>query len=177
MNSIEELRQLTPYEFEEFVATLWESQGWDTTVRSKSGDRGIDVEARKSDLLDDRLVAIQAKQYGRTNKVSSSEIRTYRTVYDQNDQIDSVVVVTTGEVTQQARKLAEDIDVEVFDGEELVSVMRSAEIDTKRSLTDQGFLTENIETKLKKFRISTRREPVCGYLEPASKWTNNPYLS
>lgn len=110
----QELQSIDPYEFEELIAELWESKGYTTTVRSKSNDRGIDIEAERGGFKE----VIQAKRYNETNKIGSKEVRTYATLYQQTDA-NQVVLVTSGQVVESAKELADDLHVDIFDGEDL----------------------------------------------------------
>ena len=107
------LLRLSPYEFEQFVADVWEAQGWETTVRNQSRDRGIDVEAHR-ERPRRRYQAIQAKQYKPPNKVGSGEVRKYATLYQQDSSIDDVLIVTTSDFTSDAEELATDLSVKIY---------------------------------------------------------------
>lgn len=112
------MRELSPYEFEEFVAEVWSAQGFTTTVRQQSRDRGIDVEARQDGVT----LAIQVKQYGKGNTIGSQEVRNYATLYQQNETIDRVIIVTSAEFTTPAETLGRDLDVELVDGTQLAEL-------------------------------------------------------
>ena len=116
------LQQMDPYEFEYFVADLWENMDWETTVSTESADKGIDVTARKSTPYD-QLVLIQAKRYGPNTTVGSPEIQQYASLKHQQNGVDKVVVVTTNAYTQQARELADKLNVKLIDGDELVELI------------------------------------------------------
>lgn len=133
-NSIKKaLTNIDPYDFETLVAKIWKKHGWDTTVTSGAQDRGIDVIARqKKPIL--VTVAIQAKAYNRDNKVSSSDVRTYRTLYDQEDGVNAVVIATTSQFTDQAEKLAEDLDISLLDIDDITRLVASIDIMTFSSI-------------------------------------------
>ena len=116
------LQQMDPYDFEYFVANLWERMGWETTVSSESADKGIDVTARKSTPYD-QLVLIQAKRYGPNTTVGSPEIQQYASLKHQQSGVDKVLMVTTNEYTQQARELADQLNVKCIDGDDLVELV------------------------------------------------------
>ena len=120
------LQQMDPYEFEYFVADLWEKMGWETTVSSESADKGIDVTARKSTPYD-QLVLIQAKRYGPNTTVGSPEIQQYASLKHQQSGVDKVLMVTTNEYTQQARELADQLNVKCIDGDDLVELVDQQE--------------------------------------------------
>ena len=116
------LQQMDPYEFEHFIADLWERMGWSAEVSSAAMDEGLDVIARKSTPYDQR-VAIQAKRYGPNTTVGSPDIQQYASLLHQYDGIDKVLVVTTNEFTGQARDLAERLNVKLINGTELAELV------------------------------------------------------
>lgn len=116
-----ELRDLDPYEFEHYVASVWEARGWETEVQQQSRDQGIDVIAKKTDPFEQTQV-IQAKRYGPNTKVGSPEIQQYASLRTQVPESDAVVVVTTGEFTDDARDLAEQLNVKLVDGQQLLDM-------------------------------------------------------
>lgn len=121
--SLEELRSLDPYEFEHFVADLWDAKGYTTTVSDASGDRGIDVIAR--DESADETVVIQAKRYDEGNHVGSPEVQQYGSLKMQDPYPDRVIIVTTSDFTDQASEIAADIGVELVNGTSLVTQANS----------------------------------------------------
>lgn len=104
-----------PYEFEHFVADVWEAQGWTTDVRQASGDAGIDIVARRSAPVDETHV-IQAKRYTGDNKVGGPEIQQYAALRQQVPDADAVVVVTSTGFTRAARDRARELNVKLVDG-------------------------------------------------------------
>jgi len=121
------LRSVDGYEFEHLVADLWTSIGWETSVTTASADKGIDVIAeRRSPVLQRHL--IQAKRYQASNKVSSSQIQQYASLRQQEENVDSVVVVTTSEFSAQARQIADDLDVRLMNGRDLCYLIREQDL-------------------------------------------------
>jgi hypothetical protein len=108
------------YQFEKLIARLWESYGYDTSVRNESGDRGVDIEATKQRPFRHNLL-IQAKRYRKENKVGSDEVRKYATLYQQSDDVDIVILVTSSKFTQDAQILANDLDVRTVNGAKIAS--------------------------------------------------------
>lgn len=115
------VRTMDPYQFEHFVADVWKERGYKTTVRSGSGDRGIDVVATRG--VNKQL--IQAKRYSQSNKVGSQEVRNYAILYQQVEDVDSVIIVTTSSFTNEARRLATDLDVTPIDATKLFEIVNS----------------------------------------------------
>lgn len=116
------IRSMNEYEFEQFIGDIWNERGFDTTVRQGSGDRGIDVVARR----DGEKQLIQAKRYQQSNKVGSKQVREYATLYQQVEDADSVVIVTTSSFTEPSQELAWELDVEIIDGEALFEIVNAS---------------------------------------------------
>lgn len=112
----QKLQRLDSYQFEKLIADIWDAQGYDTSVRQASRDRGVDVEAVIKNPIKQRLF-IQAKRHKEGNKIGSQKIRNYATLYQQDDTVDLVVVVTTSTFTEEAVRLAWDLDVKIIDWE------------------------------------------------------------
>ena len=47
----------------------------------------------------------------------------YRTLYDQEEDVDTVAIITTGEFTPQGSRLAKKLNVEVVDGRQLCNLI------------------------------------------------------
>jgi restriction system protein len=120
------LQQMDPYEFEHFVADLWERMGWQTDVSTESADEGVDVIARK-DVPYEQVTLIQAKRYGPNTTVGSPDIQQYASLKKQYDGVDKVAIVTTNEFTQQAQDLADRLNVKLINGDDLVELIVSNE--------------------------------------------------
>jgi hypothetical protein len=105
---------LSASEFEHLIAAWYESQHYRVTVTGRSGDRGIDVRARR----DAEKLAVQCKHW-RTKQVGAREVRELRgSVVDRDIK---PVLVTSGTFTEAARREARDKGVELLDGSELIT--------------------------------------------------------
>jgi hypothetical protein len=142
---LEELRQMDWDEFEELVAEHWEEDGWDTQVTSGSQDRGIDIEATKHNPAKSRLL-IQAKRHQQGNKVSAPKIREYAGLYQQENNVDTVYVVTTSSFTQQAKEIADDTQVKLINGQKLARKLSDQLIREWLSDSEYGGTPEYIVT-------------------------------
>ena len=118
------LQGMGDYQFEEFIADLWEATGWNTEVTAKSGDRGIDIIATRYDPVLQRQI-LQVKRYGEENKVGSRAIRQYGSLYQQENNIDAVIVVTSSYFTREAKRIARKLDVTLVDVDEIYSIIES----------------------------------------------------
>lgn len=118
----EQLQAMDNYDFEHFVADLWEQQGWEATVSQASVDAGIDVIAEKDDLVKQKQV-IQAKRYGPNTSVGGPDVQQYASLENQVEGADSVAIVTTGRTTSAAEDRARELNVKLVDGDDLVRII------------------------------------------------------
>ena len=119
---LSELQSMDDYDFEHFVADIWEEMGWDTEVSQAAVDAGIDVTATKSTPYPEKKV-IQAKRYGKNTSVGGPDIQQYASLKHQVAGTDSVIIVTTGSFTSAAEERADDLNVKTVDGEGIVSMV------------------------------------------------------
>ncbi|MFC6865014.1 restriction endonuclease [Halomicroarcula sp. GCM10025817] len=113
---------IDPYQFEKFIAELWERQGWEAEVTTESQDAGIDVLVRKSNPFNQTQV-IQVKRNAPENKVSSSKIQQYASLKRQVPEADSVIVVTTSDFTSHAMDRASELNVKTINGDSLLEII------------------------------------------------------
>lgn len=123
------LRQIDEYEFEHFVADLWEGYGWETEVTSGSNDRGIDIVAEKRKPFHQKHF-VQVKRWGSDNKVGGPDIRQYSSLRHGKSDVDAVVVVTTSSFSAQAKAEAEDLNVKLVDGPTLYGIISDSDAET-----------------------------------------------
>lgn len=115
------LQQIDPYKFERLVGVIWGLSGYKIDVKNKSRDRAIDVEAISPNESNKTL--IQAKRYSNGKKVDSGEVRKYATLYQQESNVDSVIIVTSSTFTDPAKQLAKDLDVQIINGDEVAKTV------------------------------------------------------
>ena len=101
---------MTPQEYEQYVASLYQEKGYKTEVAPLSGDYGIDVIASKGD----EKIAIQAKMYGHTSrKVNKTTImQLYGSMAYQH--CTKAVLATDGELLEDAIKVAQELNIEIL---------------------------------------------------------------
>lgn len=116
------LQQMDAYDFEHFVADLWDRMGWTTEVSAESADQGVDVIARKQTPYP-QTTLIQAKRYGPNTTVGSPEVQQYASLKNQYSGVDKVAIVTTNEFTGQAEELADRLNVKLVNGDVLVQLI------------------------------------------------------
>lgn len=104
-----------PFEFEEFVAEIMKSKyGGSVITTSKSGDFGVDFEQEREDGL--YLGQAKAKKHD----LDFSPIAlVHSNMIKQGAK--GGYVITTSDFTPSAKKYAENLNIELINGEELVT--------------------------------------------------------
>lgn len=118
--TLDHLKEIDPYEFEEFVAKVWRARGYDAEVTQGSQDRGVDVVAEKAEPYNEKEL-IQVKRKGDGQKVGAPTVRTCSGLKNKNG-VDKVLVVTSTGFTSQAKEEAEDYNLKLVDGKKLLEL-------------------------------------------------------
>ncbi|MGM1074977.1 restriction endonuclease [Streptomyces sp. H28] len=109
---------LDPYEFEEAMAELCRRDGCrDVEVVGGAGDLGADVVARTPD---GRLLVVQCKRYGDTNRVGSQDMQRFGGTCFTVHGADVAVMVTTSDFTGPALEYAEQCGIVCVNGPDLL---------------------------------------------------------
>lgn len=119
-----DIQNIDPRTFEKLIAHLWKAKGYDVTLRSKSHDRGVDVEATKTGYKE----VIQAKRNSSGN-IGSQIVRKYATLYQQIPTANAVVIAAAGGFTSEATELADDLNVTLFDGDAITRELNDHDVD------------------------------------------------
>ncbi len=116
-----EMLALTPYQFEECVAGLLRAQGYKGVRRvGGSGDLNADVTARDPQ---GRSVVVQCKRYAVGNRIGSPAIQTFIGMAHVHHKADRGIFVTTSSYTDDARTLARQHGLTLWDGSDLTRMV------------------------------------------------------
>jgi HJR/Mrr/RecB family endonuclease len=128
-DTIEQMRALSPSDFETLVADTYRAQGHSVEVVGATGDHGIDlvVNTRRGETW-----LVQCKKY--RGKVGEPIIRDFYGAL-RASEADAGAVVTTGSITEQARLWAEGKPLHLYDGVEFLKIVQTTKI--KRSLPQE----------------------------------------
>ncbi len=118
---LDELIALSPAEFEHAVAQLLPHLGF-ADVRRVGGanDRGVDIVCRDAD---GSLVAVQCKRYDPSRRVGALAVQHLSAMAFQR-RAHRGIFVTTAAFTTSARRQADEFDIELIDGPQLVELLR-----------------------------------------------------
>lgn len=108
------LNGLSPSDFEQLVATLYEKMGYSTRVTQKSSDGGVDVWAVRSADSGTEHIAIQCKHYpGR--QVGVEHARALYGVITSHQNVTRGVLITSGEFSGACQDYARGKRIELVD--------------------------------------------------------------
>jgi len=114
-------KNMSPFQFEEFIAKLFRAMGYQTEVTKKTGDYGIDVIAKKGN----DILAIQCKKYHEDNPVGNRDVqRLLGAMRLKGIKANHSVLITTSHFTVQAKEQAEDNAIELWDKHLLHEMVR-----------------------------------------------------
>lgn len=117
------LKQMSWKEFEHFVGTFFEKQGYFVEVTGGLRDGGIDLIVRKNG----RTSYVQCKKY-RVNQVTLSMMRDFYGAISSQGNANPSFFVTTGTFTLDARKFAEENAIEAIDGSRLMEYLKTVDV-------------------------------------------------
>lgn len=143
------IQSLSDREFENFVAELWESQGFKTQVSSKGADAGIDIVATRDGLYREKHL-IQAKAYSEQNSITGPDVQQYAGLKPEHPDVDLIAVVTSGRFTDPAQTRAKKTNVKAVDINDLCRSVQTHELE--HLLKDAGAASRIRETE-KKWRL------------------------
>lgn len=120
------LGEITPRQFEEIVAEVFKSKGYEVDLTKRTRDGGKDIIAIHTDSLGIRnKYFIECKCYSESNKISVDVVRALYGVKNTKDGPNKAIVVTTSTFTNDARKFVENEassswDLSLVDREQLL---------------------------------------------------------
>lgn len=117
--TLDDIKNLSWKEFEEFVGSLFGKLGYSVEVTGGLDDGGVDLILKK----DGRVSLVQCKNY-RVSKVSLSHVRDFYGAMNANLNYEAGYFITTGMFTLDAKHFAEDKPIELIDGAKLMDYVR-----------------------------------------------------
>jgi len=115
-----DIKRLTWREFEEFVGHFFEKMGYRAEVTGGLNDEGIDLVVHK----DGKTHFVQCKKY-REKQVTLSMMRDFYGAMAAKGSREKGFFVTTGDVTLEAGKFAEENSIEVINGPRLMDYLNT----------------------------------------------------
>ena len=123
--TLEQLRQLTPDQFEKYIVELFNNLGYRAHHVGGSYDGGIDVIA----ISNGEEHYIQCKKFI-SRQVSVHDVRDfYGAIIDKHSDA-KAFFITTNIFTLEAERFCSDKPIELIDGKKLMDMVREAGIET-----------------------------------------------
>jgi hypothetical protein len=91
----EKMHDLSPRKFEELVAELFRSKGYDVEIGRGTKDQGIDIRAFQRSDIGCLLTLVQCKRYARNHKVAVDAVRQLYGVVGRDDATTGIIVTTS----------------------------------------------------------------------------------
>lgn len=114
--TLKDIDKFNGYEFEDFLASLYKSLGFEVEQTSYSGDYGADLIIKNNH----KKTAVQAKNYsGNVGLEAVQQALSGKNYY----KCDSALVVTNSYFTRQAKELAASSQVELIDRDKLNDIL------------------------------------------------------
>jgi Holliday junction resolvasome RuvABC ATP-dependent DNA helicase subunit len=121
--AVTDLMRLSGIEFEQLVVTLLRNLGFTADMTKATGDGGIDIEA----VLDRPLVGgrylIQCKRFAPDTSVGSPTVREFYGALVADRRAVKGILITTSSFSAQAREFAENLPIELIDGNALANLL------------------------------------------------------
>ncbi len=115
-HTLDELYDLSPQEFEQYVARLFRKKGYTVTHRGRSGDKGVDLELERTG---GKRAIVQCKRYRRP--VGPEVVRElFGTLV--HERVSHAFLVTTANISKSAREWTQDKPMTLIDGSLLIQV-------------------------------------------------------
>ncbi|PIV65377.1 MAG: hypothetical protein COZ31_05945 [Nitrospirae bacterium CG_4_10_14_3_um_filter_44_29] len=115
-----DIKRLTWREFEEFVGHFFEKMGYRAEVTGGLNDEGIDIVVYK----DGKAHFVQCKKYSE-RQVTLSMMRDFYGAMAAKGSREKGFFITTGDVTLEAGKFAEENSIEVINGSRLMAYLNT----------------------------------------------------
>lgn len=96
-------RNLTPREFEKFMAQLYKKLGYNVELTRTTRDGGKDIILRKPDVLGDMVYYVECKRYKEKNKVGLDVVQRLTGIIE-TDKVNGGIIATTSYLSSIAEK-------------------------------------------------------------------------
>lgn len=118
--TLKEILKYTPTEFEEFCARALNAMGYKDMKRNGgAGDLQADIVGKDSH---GRSTIVQCKRYKPGSRIGTPVIQTFIGMKSVHHQADRGIFMTTAEYSAPAIKLAQQHDIVLIDGDDLVKI-------------------------------------------------------
>jgi Holliday junction resolvasome RuvABC ATP-dependent DNA helicase subunit len=125
--AVSDLQRLSGVEFEHVIGTLLHRMGFHAEVTQATGDGGIDIVASLDRPIIGGRYLIQCKRLAPDTPVGAATVREFYGAFTADRRAVKGILVTTSGFTAQAREFAQNLPVELVDGEQLARLLSEDE--------------------------------------------------
>ncbi|OAS21464.1 hypothetical protein A8708_31500 [Paenibacillus oryzisoli] len=115
--TLNELKSMNPYAFEEYIADLYRRKGYKAKVTKRTGDGGKDIILTKDGVLS----IVECKRYNET-KVGRPEIQKFHSAII-DERAKEGFYITTGNFTNPAIDYVKDKPIRLINGNHLLKLI------------------------------------------------------
>jgi restriction system protein len=155
VNSVDDLLQLSPREFEEMVVELYRASGHKARRTGAIGDHGVDVVAQTPD---GEKWVVQCKRW--RGMAGEPIVRDFYGAM-QHEKADKGAIITTGTFTPQAREWAHGKPIILYDGNELLEAWKRARSETAAQDASKPMVSPTAQPGLAHPMADTPSPPLC----------------
>ncbi len=139
-----------PTDFENFCAQLYQSMNYKTTLTPPTNDGGFDIKIEN----DIENAIVECKCYSLNNKIGRPLIQKLVGA-NQTELADKMIFITTSDFTSSAKKYAEEVSVQLINGNTLVEMCNkymyyTAPSSSKKINIDYSLCKEDISSYVAK---------------------------
>ncbi|WP_181687080.1 restriction endonuclease [Halorhabdus salina] len=118
------MRNVNHDDFRKIVGGVWQRQGWNTSIIAND----IHVKCVKSGPDGDTVKAIQCHRHAIENPVNKTHVEAHTELAARSD-IDKIIIVTTSEFTEGARRKAQSLGIQLMDSTAFARTIKENEAD------------------------------------------------
>ncbi len=119
-------QNVSPFDFEDFVAELFRKDNFKVEQTEYTGDFGADMIVEKDSVR----TAIQIKRYSESSKVGVKDINQVIAAREYYETDEALVIATT-DFTNAAQKMSDSADVDLWDWDDLAEAICNVLMDQK----------------------------------------------
>jgi HJR/Mrr/RecB family endonuclease len=131
---LDEIKSLTPIEFERYVGRFFEQIGYNVQATATTGDEGVDLFLRKNN----KIIVVQCKKYDGT--VGQPVVRELYGAMIHH-RADEAYLITTGTISMPAQRWAANKPIQLVDGMQLLEWIETFEQTSSKNCRN----TSNLE--------------------------------
>lgn len=165
------LETLDGYEFQKFVADLFEKLGFvNLQLGPPTADGGIDISMEEKSVIGHIRFIVECKHHPE-GTIGRPVVQKLHSAVMATPTLDKGLIVTSGKFSNQAIQYAEEVGIELIDGEKLKELAQKVGLSIKKklSLTIENCFPVSDKPKITKKLFDFLRNDLRGFDEDSTK--------